>query len=382
MELTFTEEQQLFRQSVAEFIKREVAPGADEQDESGDFAWEWFKRCGELGYFGVRYPEDVGGSNAGFTAYCILCEEIARGLMSLGLTVAMQCMMGTDFVFRFGTPDHKKRLLEPAIRGEKIGAFALTEPNAGSDLGGIRTTVKRDGDSYVLNGTKLWTTSSPVADFFTVLASRDRELGVKGVDFYLVEKGTPGLTLGRNIKKLGTRGSVIGEVSFENCRIPLESLLGSEQGTGLKNLQEILAQIRVMTGALGLGLARAAYEASLQYTHEREAFGRPIGKFQVIRHKLADMAMDIHASHLLVYDTAFRIDKGERPVKEAAMAKLFATEAANRCADEATRIYASYGFAMEYPIQRYYRDARFLLLGGGTSELLRNIIGADVWKGK
>jgi alkylation response protein AidB-like acyl-CoA dehydrogenase len=380
MELTFTEEQDLFRRSVAEFVKKEVAPKADEQDESGEFPWDWFKRCAELGYFGVRYPEEVGGSNAGFTSYCILSEEIARGSMSLGLIIAMQCMMGTDFIFRFGTPEHKKNLLEPAIRGEKLGAFALTEPGAGSDLGNIRTTVKQDGDSYVLNGTKLWTTSSTVADFFTVLATRDKELGVKGVDFYLVEKGTPGLTLGKDIKKLGTRGSPCGEVILENCRIPLENLLGDEQGTGLKNLQEILAQIRVMTGALGIGLARAAYETSLQYTHEREAFGRPIGKFQVIRHKLADMAMDIHASHLLVYDTAARIDNGERPARESAMAKLFATEAANRCADEATRIYASYGFAMEYPVQRYYRDARFLLLGGGTSELLRNIIGADVWR--
>jgi alkylation response protein AidB-like acyl-CoA dehydrogenase len=379
MELTFTEEQNLFRQSVAEFVSREVLPTADEQDQAGEFPENWFRKAGELEYFGVRYPEEVGGSGAGFTSYCILCEEIARGSMSLGLIVAMQCMMGTDFVYRFGTDEHKEKLLKPAIRGEKLGAFALTEPGAGSDLGNIRTTVKKDGDSYILNGTKLWTTSSTVADFFTILATRDREIGVKGVDFYLVEKGTPGLSLGRDIKKLGTCGSPCGEVILENCRIPAENLLGTEQGTGLKNLQEILAQIRVMTGALGLGLSRASYEAALQYSREREAFGRPIGKFQAIRHKLADMAMDIHASHLLVYDTAARIDKGERPRKESAMAKLFATEAANRCADEATRIYASYGFAMEYPIQRYYRDARFLLLGGGTSELLRNIIAADIW---
>ena len=379
MELTFTEEQELFRSSVAEFVKRDVLPKADEQDRSGEFPWDWFKTCGELGFYGVRYPEEAGGSGAGFTSYCIMCEEIARGSMSLGLIAAMQCMMGTDFIYRFGTDEHREKLLKPAIRGEKLGAFALTEPGAGSDLGNIRTVVKQDGDSYVLNGTKLWTTSSTVADFFTILATRDRELGVKGVDFYLVEKGTPGLSLGRDIKKLGTCGSPCGEVILENCRVPAENLLGSEQGTGLKNLQEILAQIRVMTGALGLGLSRAAYDAALQYSREREAFGRPIGKFQAIRHKLADMALDIHASHLLVYDTAARIEKGERPRKESAMAKLFATEAANRCADEATRIYASYGFAMEYPIQRFYRDARFLLLGGGTSELLRNIIAADIW---
>ncbi len=375
MAIEFSEEHTLFRQNVANFVQREVAPRADEQDQSGAFPWDWFKRCAELGYFGVRYPESVGGSDGGFVAYCIMAEEIARGSMSLGLIISMQSMMATDFVFRFGNDDHHRRLLKPALQGEKVGAFALTEPDAGSDLGGVRTTVAEDGDQFVLNGSKLWITNSQVADFFTVLASRDRAKGVKGVDFFLVEKGTPGLTIGKDIKKLGTCGSVCGEVSFDDCRIPRTNALGTS-GTGAKNLKEMLAQIRVMTGALGLGLSRAAYDAARGYAKERQAFGRPIAKFQAIQHKLAEMALDIHASKLLVYDTAARIEAGERPMTESAMAKLFATEAANRCADQATRIFASYGFAMEYPVQRFFRDARFLLLGGGTSELLKNIIAA------
>lgn len=377
--MNFSEDQILFRQNVAQFVKKEVAPFADAQDESEQFPRKWFKRGAELGFFGTRYPESVGGSDAGFVNYCILCEELAYGSMSLAAVISMQCMMGTDFLFRFGTEELKKRLLIPAIKGEKIGAFALTEPDAGSDLGNVRTTVKQDGDSYVLSGSKMWITSSEVADFFTVLASRDRSQGVKGVDFFLVEKNTPGLTVGKNIKKLGTCASICGELSFEDCRIPLSNALGAP-GTGAKNLKEMLAQIRVMTGALGLGLARAAFDASKSYAEERIAFGRPIGKFQAISHKIAEMAVDVHASKLLVYDTAERIERGERPMKESAMAKLFATEAANRIADQATRIYASYGFARDYPVQRYYRDARFLLLGGGTSELLKNIIAAEEQK--
>ena len=378
MESRFTPEQEMFRRTVAEFVKKEVAPRADEVEDKGEFPWDWFRRCAELGFFGLRYPEEVGGVGADFTTYCILCEELARGSMSLAATVAMQCMMGTDFIFRFGTDDHRERLLKAAIRGEKVGAFALTEPDAGTDLGGLRTTAVRDGDEYVLNGAKMWTTNSSVADFFTVLATRDREKGVKGVDFFLVERDTPGLIIGKKIDKLGTRALDTGGISFEDCRIPVENELGPE-GSGLKNLLAILARIRVMTGALGLGLARAAFEQALRYSRERTAFGRPIGKFQAIQHKLADMAVDVYASELMVYDAAARIDAGERADGYAAMAKLYASEAANRCADVATRVFASYGYATEYPVQRYYRDARFLLLGGGTSEILKSIIAREYW---
>ena len=377
MDFEFSEEEKLFRESVAKFVDKEVLPVADEIDRKGEFPQELFNKCAKMGYLGLRYPEEFGGSGGDMVLYCILCEELARGSMSLAMTVSMQAMMATDFIYRYGTEDHKNRLLIPALRGEKIGAFALTEPNAGSDLGAIQTTALRQGDSWVLNGPKMWITNASCGDFFTVLASTDRTQGIKAVDFFLVEKGTPGLIVGKKIDKLGVRASDTGELTFDNCAIPLTNLLGA-QGSGFKNLLSILSQIRVMTGALGLGLSRAALIAATEYSKQRVAFERPIAKFQAIQHKIADMAADIELSRLIVYYAAWLIDNGKRCTKEAAIAKLFATEAANHAADEASRIFASYGFAMEYPIQRHFRDARFLLLGGGTSEILRNIIAGEV----
>ncbi|MFH1421517.1 MAG: acyl-CoA dehydrogenase family protein, partial [Planctomycetota bacterium] len=218
MNFEFSEEHKLFKESVAKFVNKEVVPVAEEIDRKAEFPSELFKKCAELGYLGLRYPEEVGGSGGDMTSYCILCEELARGSMGLALTVSMQCMMATDFIFRYGTAEHKKRLLEPALRGEKIGAFALTEPNAGSDLGGIQTTAVHDGDYWVINGSKMWITNAFHADFFTVLATTDKSQGIKAGDFFLVEKGTPGLTVGKKIEKLGTRASDTGELSFDNCR--------------------------------------------------------------------------------------------------------------------------------------------------------------------
>lgn len=377
MDFKLSEEHQAFKQSVARFVDKEVIPQAQAIDERGEFPRELFKRAGELGYFGLRYPEEIGGSNADMTMFCLMVEEIARGSMSLAAGTAMQCLMSTNFIFRFGTEDYRKRLLIPAIKGEKIGAFALTEPNAGSDLAAIQTTAVKDSANYILNGRKTWITNATVADFFTVLATQDKSKGIKGVDFFLVEKGTPGLIIGKKIDKMGVRASETTELAFENCRVPKENLLG-EEGTGFKNLMSILNQIRVMTGALSIGLSRAAYDASLKYANERVQFGSPIGKFQAIKHKLADMAVQIELSNLAVYYGAWLIDQGIKCNKEAAMAKLYASEAANNIADEATRIFASYGFSMEYPAQRYFRDARFLLYGGGTSEILKNIIAGEI----
>ncbi|MBI5359201.1 MAG: acyl-CoA dehydrogenase family protein [Planctomycetes bacterium] len=377
MNFKFSEEHQAFRQSVARFVDKEVVPQAQAIDERGEFPKELFSRAGELGYFGLRYPEEIGGSNADMTMFCLMVEEIARGSMSLAAGVAMQCLMSTNFICHFGTEDHRKRLLIPALKGEKIGAFALTEPNAGSDLAAIQTTAVKDGDSYILNGRKTWITNATVADFFTVLATQDKSKGIKGVDFFLVEKGNPGLIIGKKIDKMGVRASETTELAFENCRVPKENLLG-EEGTGFKNLMSILNQIRVMTGALSIGLSRAAYDASVKYANERVQFGGPIGKFQAIKHKLAEMAMQIELSTLIVYYGAWLIDQKVKCNKEAAMAKLYASEAANKIADEATRIFASYGFSMEYPAQRYFRDARFLLYGGGTSEILKNIIAGEI----
>ncbi len=377
MDFALTEEQELFRKAVHDFVEKEVRPIAREMDEHGEFPLALFKRCGALGYFGLRYSEAVGGLDADFTTFCLLAEELARGSLSLAAAVSMQCLMGTDFVYRFGTDDHKARLLRPALRGEKIGTIAMTEPDFGSDLGGITTRAGRDDAGWVLNGRKMWITSATVADFFTVAAKTNPDAGFKGIDMFLVEKGMPGLSVGKRIEKMGVRASETSEVILENVRVPVENLLG-QQGTGFKNLGAILAEIRTMTGALALGLAQAALDASIQYAHERVQFGKPIGAYQAIAHKIAEMGTQLEAARGLVYRAAWLIDTQRPDMKLASMAKLFATEMANKAADECTRIFGSYGFAMEYDAQRYFRDARFLLYGGGTSEILRGVIAKEL----
>ena len=372
-----TEEQKLFRNSVRSFVDREVIPTAQELDEQGEFPRELFQRCAVNGYFGLRYPESVGGMEADFFTYCMMMEELARGSLSLGAVVAMQTLMGTDLVFRFGTDDHRQRLVEPAMRGEKIGTIAMTEPDFGSDLGGITTRATPTVDGWIITGQKMWITSATMADFFTVAAKTDPEAGFKGIDFFLVERGMPGVSVGRKINKLGVRASETSELILDNVKVPSANLLG-KQGTGFKNLGEILCQIRVMTGALALGLGQAALDSAIKYSNERQQFGKPIAEFQAVSHKIAEMGTRLEAADALVCRAARDIDAGRRDVKLASMAKLFATEAANFIADECTRIYGSYGFAMEYDAQRYYRDARFLLYGGGTSEILRTNIAREM----
>ncbi|MBI4445799.1 MAG: acyl-CoA dehydrogenase family protein [Acidobacteria bacterium] len=378
MDFRLTDEQELFQNVVADFVDREVVPVAREIDEKEQFPAELFQKIAKLGWLGVRYPESYGGAGGDAVTYNLMCEELARGSMSLAAAVAMQALMGTDFVFRFGTEEQKQRLLVPALKGEKIGTIAMTEPEAGSDLGAIRTRAEHDGDHYVLNGTKMWITNATLADFFTIAAKTLPDAGFKGVDLFLVEKGTPGLNVGRPIHKLGTWASETSEVILENVRVPASQLLGGQEGRGAALLRDILSEIRVMTGALSIGLTRAALKSSLQYAQERIAFGRPIIQFQAIQHKLAEVATRLEAARTLVYRAAWQIDQGQRDPKICAMAKLFASETANYAADEATRIFGSYGFAMEYDAQRYFRDARFLLYGAGTSEICRNIIAQEL----
>jgi alkylation response protein AidB-like acyl-CoA dehydrogenase len=307
----------------------------------------------------------------------LMTEELARGSLALASLVGMQGLNGTDLLFHLGTAEHKERLLKPALRGEKIGTIAITEPDAGSDIGGITTHARREGDAWVVNGQKIWITSATVADFFIVAAKTDPALGTKGIDLFLVERGMPGVTVGKRIEKLGTRGSETSEVIFENVRVPLENLLG-EKGTGFRHLGKTLAEIRVMTGAMGVGLAQAALDASVKYAQERSQFGQPIARYQAIAHKLAQMGTQLEAARSLVYRAAWLVSAGKPDVKLAAMSKYFATEVANACADQATRIFGSYGFAMEYDAQRYFRDARFLLYGAGTSEILLSLIAKEM----
>lgn len=373
------EERELFRESVRDFVDKEVLPRAEELDQHGVFPQGLFERAGELGLYGLRYPEEVGGQGADFSTACVLYEEVAAGSLSFAAIVAMQSLMGTTFVHRFGTPEQHEQYLRPAIRGERIATFALTEPEAGSDLGRMSTHARKVDDGWVLDGHKTWITSAPVADFLTVGAKTTQEPGISDIALFLVDAENPGFSVGKPIEKLGVRSSLTSEVHFDDCHVPGDALLGGE-GEGVQNVGGVLAHIRVMTAALGCGLARRALADAAAYANEREAFGRPIAQLQAISHKLAEMETALHVSRVATYDAADRVSRGESVVHEANIVKLFATEACIRIVDEATRIYGSYGFAMEYPAQRYFRDARFLLYGAGTSEILRNLIGREVTK--
>ncbi len=373
-----TPEQEEFRRSVAKLVDTEIVPVADDIDARGELPPALFKRLGALGYFGLRYPERYGGSEADMVTFCLLAEELGRGSMSLAAAAMMQALMGTHFVFKYGSEEQRQRYLVPALRGEKIGTFALTEPGAGSDLAGMQTRARRDGEDWVLRGAKTWVTSAPVADFLTVGAKTSDERGLKHIGLFLVDPKTmPGVVLGKKIAKMSVRASETGEIALEDVRVPASHALGGEGG-GVEKIGGILSEIRVMTAALSVGLARAAYDAALRYGRERVAFGKPIGEHQAIAFKLADMLTGIHGASLMTYDAAAGLDRGEPVTREAAMAKLVASEVAVRVADEAARIFASYSLATEYPVQRYLRDSRFLLFGGGTSEILRLIIARDL----
>jgi alkylation response protein AidB-like acyl-CoA dehydrogenase len=368
--------EELIRKTFARFTDQEIVPKAREMDEAERFPRWMFEKIAKTGAYGIRYPRSVGGAGGNTVQFCTMVEELARGSLSVAAFTAMQCLMGTNFLFEYGSPEQHERLLKPAIRGEKVASFALTESDAATDLAGVKTSARKDGDSWIVNGSKTWITNAPVADFFTVLCQTDKSKGLRGLNFFLIERDTPGLYVSKKFDKLGTRATEISELAFTDVRVPPENRLGKE-GQGVGNLMRILAVIRVMTGALSLGLARAAYDQSKRYALERTQFGKRIGSFQLIQQKIANMATDIWASHLMIYRTAEMIDRGERTLKEASMAKYFASEVACRASDEATRIFGAYSYSMEYDVQRYYRDCRFLLFGGGTSEILQTIISRE-----
>ena len=375
--MSYDEEYKFFRESIARFVDEEIKPYADEYEAKKSFPWELFKKIADLGYFGIRYPEEIGGSAGDTVMFNILCEELARGYMSIAAITAMQCLMGTDFIFRYGTKEHYEKYLIPAIKGEKIATFALTEPDAGSDLTNIKTIAVRKGDKYIINGSKTWITNSSIADFFTVLCLTDREKKLKGANFFLIPKEAAGVTVSKKFDKFGTKAAENSEIFFSDVEIPVENRLGNE-GEGMKNLLKILSKIRTMTAALALGLLRACMDESIKYSKERVQFGKPIGKFQLIRAKIANMATECELVRCYLYEVSKKIDKGERCSKEASMIKYFATEAACRAADSATRIFGSYGFSSEYPVARFFADTRFLLFGGGTSEILQNNIAREI----
>ncbi|MCK0506557.1 benzylmalonyl-CoA dehydrogenase [Aromatoleum anaerobium] len=375
MDFDLSPEQRAIQDTFARFSDERIAPQAAALDEAHAFPRALFRELAELGFFGMRYPESVGGSGLALTEFCLALTEVARGSMSLAGAVAMQSLMGTKFLHALGNADIVERLFKPALAGNKIGAICMTEPNAGSDLESIATTATRVDGGYVINGQKTWITSAPVADFFTVFARAGDE---KKLTIFLVEKDFPGLTVGREIHKMGVWALPTSEVAFDGCFVPDSHRLSNEEGDGEAHLKKTLAEIRIITGAMALGVARAALFAAVRYAGERKQFGKPINRFQAIQLKLADMATGLEAATALVHRAAWLCDMKRPHHKEAAMAKLFATETAASICDDAARVLASYGYAMEYPVQRYLRDVRFTLIGGGTSEILKLVIAKEV----
>lgn len=374
MDFHLSEIQKTVRQTFKDFVDRKVIPEAQAIDQNKTFPTELFEEVGAMGFFGMRYPEKSGGTGMDIVSYCLAVIELSRGSLSLAAVCTMQSLMATYFLYRFGDEEIIKDFFEPALSGEKIGTICMTEPNAGTDLNNITTLARVKEDGFVLSGQKIWITSAPVADFMTVLARTDNS---EKLTIFFVPTYLKGVHIGRNIEKLGLCGSVTSEVSFDEVQLPKNYLLG-EIGEGTQALLEILAEIRIMTAALALGVAIAAYEYSLEYAKTRVQFKKPIGKFQAIKMKFADMAVQIETTKQMLFYTAWLCDKDMPRQKEAAIIKLYASECANSICDEASRVMASYGYAMDYPMQRYLRDARFTLIGGGTNEILKINIAREL----
>ena len=344
-------------------------------DEAHEFPRDLFGQLAELGFFGIRYPESAGGTGLDLVTFCLALSEVARGSLSLAACAAMQSLMGTKFLHMLGNADIIERLFKPALSGKKIGAVCMTEPNAGSDLNSIATSAAKVDGGYLLSGQKTWVTLAPVADFFTVFARAGAE---RKLTIFLVERQFRGLVVGRPIHKMGVWALPTSEVAFDECFVPESNRLSKEEGDGEQHLRKLLAEIRIITGAMAVGVGRAALAEAIRYAGERKQFGKPINRYQAIQFKLAEMATELEAAEHLVMFAAWLKDTGKPHHKEAAMCKLFATEAAANICDQAARVLASYGFAMEYPVQRYLRDIRFTLIGGGTSEILKLIIAKEL----
>lgn len=379
MNLELSEEQQLLQKSVREFAEAEVRPLAKENDETGKFPRGLFQKAAELGLTGVAIPEAEGGAGMDHISYAIVIEEISRVCASTGVILSVQNSLYCDPIHRFGTEEQKKKFLLPFARGEKIGCYALTEPQAGSNAAALATKAVRKGDKYVINGTKAWITNGGAADAAIVYVNTQPEKGEKGITALVVEKGTPGFAVGKEEKKLGIHATACTELSFSDCEVPAGNRIG-EEGEGYKVALSTLDGGRIGIAAQATGIAQGAFEAALSYAQQRQAFGHPIADFQAIQFMLADMATEIDAARLLLRRAAWKQDSGARFSMEAAIAKLFASELSTRVAHKAIQIHGGYGYSSEYPVERAYRDARITEIYEGTSEIQRLVIAAWVLK--
>jgi len=379
VDLALTEEQSLLQSTVREFAQMEVKPLARELDETGHFPRENFRKAAELGLTGVAVPEEYGGAGMDHISYSIIVEEISRACASTGVILSVQNSLYCDPLLHFGNEEQKKKFLVPFARGEKIGCYALTEPQAGSNAAALRTRAILKGDRYVINGTKAWITNGGAADAAIVYTNTQPEKGEKGITALIVEKGTPGFSVGKEEKKLGINATACCELSFTDCEAPVANRIGAE-GEGYKIALSTLDGGRIGIAAQAVGIAQGAFDAALAYARQRQAFGRPIADFQAIQFMLADMATEINAARLLVRKAAWKEDTGARFSMEASIAKLFASEIATRVAHKAIQIHGGNGYSREYPVERNYRDARITEIYEGTSEIQRLVIAAWVLK--
>ena len=379
MNFQLTDEQEMLRKMVRDFAKKDVEPTAAERDEEERFDRDIFDKMAELGLTGIPWPEEYGGIGSDYVSYVIAVEELSRVCASTGVTLSAHLSLCSWPIFTYGNEEQKKNFLTRLATGEALGAYALSEPGAGSDAASMKTVAKKDGDDYILNGNKVWITNGGVADLYLVFAKTDVEAKHKGISAFIVEKGTEGFTFGKKEKKLGIRSSPTTELIFENCRVPKENMLGAE-GEGFKIAMSTLDGGRNGIAAQALGIAQGALDAAVDYAKEREQFGKPIAQNQGISFKLADMATDIEAARLLTYQAAWLESNGLPYGKQSAMSKLFAGDAAMRTTVEAVQVFGGYGYTKDYPVERYMRDAKITQIYEGTNEIQRLVIGRMLTK--
>jgi alkylation response protein AidB-like acyl-CoA dehydrogenase len=384
LEFSLTDEQKQLRRTVREFADAEILHHVMEWDEASKFPSEIIPKLAEMGFLGVIFPEKYGGAGMGYVEYAIIIEELSRVDGSIGIIVAAHNSLCTNHIYKFGTEEQKKKYVTPLAQGKKLGCWSLTEPEAGSDAGGTRTTAVRKDGGWLLNGSKTFTTNGHYADVCVGMAVTDASKKSHGISAFVIEKGTPGFRPGKKENKLGLRASDTSEVVFTDCKVPSENLLGKE-GEGFVNSLQILDGGRISIASLGLGMAQGAYECSVKYAKQRKQFGKPIADFQAIQFKLADMATQIEAARLLTYQAAWLADRAiadgdrdSRITRESSMAKLYAGEVAVRVANEAVQIHGGYGFIKDYPAEKYYRDVKLCTIGEGTSEIQRLVIARQI----
>jgi len=378
VDFDLTEEHRIFLETIRNFAQAEIAPLVEEAEETNVFPKQLFKQMGELGFLCPRYPVELGGGSGDKIMDIIMAEELNKVNAGIAACLMVQGGLSTQPIYRYGSEDLKQRYLIPAIKGEKIAAFALTEPDSGSDAASIKTRAVRYGDNYIMNGTKTFITNGPICDFATVAAYTDPAKRGEGINLFVVEKGVPGFSVSRKLDKVGNRSIETGELAFEDCRVPVENMIGEKEGGGFEMIADTLISGRITYGGRCTGTAQAAYDLTVQYAKERIQFGKPIIKYQAIRFKLAEMAMNIDIMRTYTYRIAWMYDQGRNVRKESSMVKLFCAETLQKILADSMQIHGGYGYMMEYPIQRYWRDGRLFTITEGTSEVQRLVIANEV----